>query len=142
MISYELVLPYPPSNNHYKGIVSGNRLKFYIPGVTKRFHHEVAFRFKFQKGIEMGSRRIKIEVDVYPPQGKRCYDLDNIPKVLLDSLQKAGAYKNDSQVDYLLITRKEKYANGALKVRISEFHNCVNYGTCNCDFNFFETAEI
>jgi Holliday junction resolvase RusA-like endonuclease len=132
MEAYELTLPYPPSNNHYKGIVKNPKrpriskrtgrplMQFFIPNQTKRFQLEVAYRFKTQRGIDMGEKRLSVEIDVYPPTGKRGYDLDNVPKVVLDSLQKAGAFKNDSKIDYLLIVRKPKYPNGMLKVRISE----------------------
>ncbi len=132
MDAYELTLPYPPSNNHHKGIVRNPRrpkiskrtgkpiTQFFLPSSTKQFYLEVLYRFKTQFGVPMGNKRLKVDIDVYPPTGKRSYDLDNVPKVVLDALQKAGAYKNDSQIDYLLIVRKEKYMTGMLKVRISE----------------------
>lgn len=131
MESYELTLPYPPSNNHYKGIIRNPKrpriskrtgkplMQFYLPKETERYHAEVAFRFKAQNGKPMLSKRLKVCIDVYAPQGKRGFDLDNIPKVVLDSLQKAGAYKNDSQIDCLIIARQWKYEDGMLIVKIS-----------------------
>jgi Holliday junction resolvase RusA-like endonuclease len=129
---YELTLPYPPSNNHYKGIVKNPKrpriskrtgraiMQFFTPNETKRYHIEVAHRFKIQNGLKMGDKRLRVEIDVYPPLGRRSYDLDNVPKVVLDALQKAEAFNNDSKIDYLLIVRKEKYLEGMLKVRISD----------------------
>jgi hypothetical protein len=85
MDAYELTLPWPPSNNHYKGFVSK-------PRISKRTGKPL----------------------------KCFFILDNIPKVVLDALQKAGAYFDDSQIDYLLIERKEKYPMGMLNLMIME----------------------
>ena len=128
MESYELTLPYPPSNNHHKQMRQGGKISkrtgkpipiFFLPSETKNYHIDVAWRFKTQKGKYFEKCRLHVEIDVYPPTGKRGFYLDNVPKVVLDALQKAGAYKNDSQIDYLLITRKDKYPCGQLKVRIA-----------------------
>lgn len=51
---------------------------------------------------------------------KRVFDLDNTLKSTLDSLQSAGVYKDDSQIDSLHITRgnidpeKKGYLNVAI----------------------------
>lgn len=49
-------------------------------------------------------KRIRMEVVAYPPD-KRRRDLDNLGKSLLDSLQHAGLYQDDSQIDYLSFER-------------------------------------
>jgi len=48
--------------------------------------------------------RLAVEIYVYPPDRRR-RDLDNILKNLLDSMQHAGVYKDDQQIDRLLVIR-------------------------------------
>jgi crossover junction endodeoxyribonuclease RusA len=49
--------------------------------------------------------RIRLAAYVFPPD-KRARDLDNILKVPMDAMQKMGVYKNDSQIDELLVFRE------------------------------------
>lgn len=63
--------------------------------------------------------RLEVEVDAYVPDRRR-RDIDNIPKALLDSLEHAGVFVNDSQIDRLLVTRKGRRPGGAVVVRIAE----------------------
>lgn len=63
--------------------------------------------------------RLSVEISAYPPN-KRIRDLDNLLKVTLDSLQYAGLFENDSQIDSILIKRKEIVPNGQLFVTLSE----------------------
>ena len=53
-------------------------------------------------------KRIRMEVIAYPPD-KRRRDLDNLGKSLLDSLQHAGLYQDDSQIDYLSFERMPEF---------------------------------
>ena len=136
---YELILPYPPSNNHHTGIVRKPRrqkissrtgkplMQFFIPEETQSFRDQVFNHFLIQNGIRMGKLRLRVEIDAHPPKGKRGYDIDNYPKEILDSLAKAGAYANDSQIECLLVTKKRKVLNGKIKVRIGEFNKKRNF---------------
>jgi crossover junction endodeoxyribonuclease RusA len=58
-------------------------------------------------------------MDAFPPDRRR-RDLDNIQKPVLDALQHARVYQDDSQVD-LLVTRRCGPANGGrVDVRLDE----------------------
>ena len=59
-----------------------------------------------------------MEVYLYPPD-KRKRDVDNVLKPLLDALEHAGVYENDSQIDKLCITRMEVKPQGLCDVTIS-----------------------
>lgn len=61
--------------------------------------------------------RLFIEIEAYPPD-KRRRDLDNIFKSLLDSLQHAGVYEDDNQIDKILISRNAERL-GQVVVKIS-----------------------
>jgi crossover junction endodeoxyribonuclease RusA len=124
----EIKLPYPPSVNHYKRagrITTTANGKIYQKRVnsdaTNRFFYEVwveISRMRSQEGLKsFGDATISVEIDAYPPD-KRKRDLDNILKVLLDSLQKTSVYKDDNQIARLLVTRCPTIAQGQIIVRI------------------------
>ncbi len=50
------------------------------------------------------SDRLGIHIKAYPPD-RRKRDLDNICKLVFDSLQTAGVFKNDEQFDSIFIER-------------------------------------
>ena len=64
------------------------------------------------------SGRLSVEFYVYTPDRRR-RDIDNLSKGLLDSMQYAGIYIDDNQVDRLLIVR-EPEIGGYVDVRITE----------------------
>lgn len=128
-MEFTLKLPYPPSNNHYKrknknfGKISkrtGKKIKlFVLEPETDRYHREVWFRFRIQGGKKLLSKTIRMEVLVYPPD-RRKRDLDNVLKVLMDSLQKAEAYEDDFYIQELMLVRKEIIIGGELIVKLME----------------------
>jgi crossover junction endodeoxyribonuclease RusA len=63
--------------------------------------------------------RLSMQIFAYPPD-KRKRDLDNLIKVLQDSLQKSGLFNDDSQIDKLYIERKEVKKSGCLEIIIEE----------------------
>lgn len=110
-----ITLPFPPSVNHY-WMRSGNRCYIGSKGIA--FRKEVFVRCN-EVGIKFHpTARLFMEIDVYPPD-KRRRDVDNLCKATLDSLQHAGVYEDDNQIDRLLIDRKELIL-GQLIVRITE----------------------
>lgn len=63
--------------------------------------------------------RISVHIQACPPD-KRARDLDNLLKCVLDSLEGAGLFVSDSQVDRILIERMEPKKDGCLLVKIEE----------------------
>ena len=73
-----------------------------------------------KRGAEgFGSSRVEVDIQAYPPD-RRKRDLDNIQKILLDSLQAAGIYKDDCQVDKITISRGPVVPEGMIVVDIKE----------------------
>ena len=108
-----LTLPYPPSVNHYWGVRGIHR---YL-GVKGKF-----FRLKVSEAVATLNRptltgRIAVFVSLYPPD-KRNRDIDNVLKALLDALEHAGCYENDSQIDDIRIVRCEPRKGGSCVVVI------------------------
>lgn len=57
-------------------------------------------------------------ISLYPPD-RRKRDIDNVLKALLDALQHAGCYEDDSQLDDLRIVRCEVRKGGSCVVVIT-----------------------
>lgn len=64
--------------------------------------------------------RLAILVEAYPPDRRR-RDLDNLFKALLDAMQYAGVYLDDSQADRLTIARRDTVAPGRVEVVVEEW---------------------
>ncbi len=65
-----------------------------------------------------------VEVDVCPPDHRR-RDIDNFLKSLLDALEAAGVYHDDSQIVGLTIRKLEPVVDGRTQVRITEAENSM-----------------
>jgi crossover junction endodeoxyribonuclease RusA len=65
-------------------------------------------------------RDISAIIYVYPPDRRR-RDIDNVLKAILDALQRAGVYNDDSQISRLYIERCEPVRGGAVRVILSTF---------------------
>ena len=112
----KLTLPYPPTVNHYWGQLGSKK---FLGKKGKQFRDDVvisAYACNAQEGPLKG--RLHVQVYLYPPD-KRKRDVDNVLKPLLDALEHAGVYENDSQIDKLCITRCEVIPNGSCHVEIS-----------------------
>lgn len=123
-----LNLPYPPSINHYWRRV-GPRTLISREGRTFRKNVCALLRQGFGGQALLGGGgprkppsggRIALAMDAFPPDRRR-RDLDNLAKPVLDALEHAGIYEDDSQIDLLVTRRREIVPGGCLSVRIDEF---------------------
>jgi crossover junction endodeoxyribonuclease RusA len=98
-----LTLPWPPSVNSYW---RRNGSRYFVSAKGIQYRKEVFFIAYDVRAnsIFPKDERISVSIKAYPPD-KRKRDLDNILKSLLDSLQHAGVYDDDSQIDKLYIER-------------------------------------
>ena len=137
MKELELILPWPPSVNHYKKvgrIVKTKTGKLYQQrkntDETKTFYFLTYQQAKLQMPSEWLKFAIsetisfEIDVDLHPPN-KRLYDLDNRLKVLLDGLVHAHVIKDDSQITRLLVQKMDIIEHGKVIVRIRERLECT-----------------
>lgn len=109
----QLLLPWPPSVNHYWGQAGKNR---FIGKKGKEFRMAVAEACAEQEitGLE---GRLAVHVALFPPD-KRKRDVDNLLKALLDACEHAGCYESDSQIDELHIVRQEVRKGGGCTILI------------------------
>lgn len=105
-----IVLPWPPSVNGYWRSVNGRN----ILSKRGRIYKQAAARAVLAAGANKHlSGRLRVKLVAYPPNNAR-RDLDNLAKGVLDSMQGAGVYLDDSQVDELIITRAEVERGGVV----------------------------
>jgi len=113
-----MMLPYPPSVNHYWRTWRGRVL---VSARGRAYRQEVgALLFENRPRKPPAAGRIALSIDAFPPDRRR-RDLDNLPKSLLDALQHASLYHDDSQIDILTIQRGRPRSPGVVAVRLAEF---------------------
>lgn len=111
-------LPWPPSVNHYWRRCGA---RYFVSQEGNRFRDKV-INICSQLSIKFDSEtRLEIFIEAYPPDRRR-RDLDNILKSLLDSLQHAGVYDDDSQIDGIHVVRMPS-REGKVVVKIQSILN-------------------
>lgn len=116
-----ITLPYPPSVNHYWRHFRGRTV---ISREGRAFRTNVCALLAGGRGN--GPRkppaggRIALAMDAFPPDRRR-RDLDNIQKPVLDALQHAGVYDDDSQIDLLVTRRRDLAVPPRLEVELNEY---------------------
>ena len=115
MISF--VLPFPPSvNTYYRRGAHAT----YMSKAGRKFKTEVAEIVSQNKQNKLGLSRICVSMVIWP-RDRRKFDIDNRIKSVLDSLQDAGVFDNDEQIDELTVVRGNKIVpGGCVKVVIKE----------------------
>ena len=113
----ELKLPVPPTINHYyirtrRGMFIGKK------GVAFREETALLFKQKYPSH-ETSKENLKVNIDFTPPDRRR-RDVDNILKCLLDSLEKSGIYKDDSQIIELRVRKLDPAKPGFITVTVEE----------------------
>ena len=108
--------PYPPSLNHLYATFKGRRI---LSATGRKYKKAVADIVLLTPDTKKLSGSVYIDIQVYVPD-KRRRDLDNIVKIIFDSLGNAGLFEDDSQVDEFRVTRKEKVKDGYVIVEVKE----------------------
>ena len=109
-----LDLPYPPSINNY-WIASGHRR--FISKRGQEFRQAVWIECLQRRVPKLGSQSLMVHI-VLQPRNKKLMDIDNCAKAILDSLEHAGIFDSDVQVQKLLIERGEQVKGGGCQVMI------------------------
>lgn len=112
----QLVLPWPPSSNTYW---RRNGPRYFITAAGIAYRQQVAILGREWRDRFAKEQRVSVIVEAYPPD-KRRRDVDNIFKCLLDSMQWAKIYVDDSQIDRLFVERKAVEPPGKVIVSIDE----------------------
>ena len=115
MHEYEFELPFPPSVNSIWRVFQNRKI---ISAAGRKYRIKAIEQIKSQKvNQEALTQRLSVSIDFYPPD-KRKRDLDNFNKAPLDALSHAGFWEDDSQIDRLVLTRKEVIKGGKLIIKV------------------------
>lgn len=108
-----ITLPYPPSVNHYWRTFQGRMI---LSKAGREYRHAAAVVALSQRTERFAATdRLSLLLHVCPPDRRR-RDLDNVLKAVLDALQHAGVYPDDSQIDDLRVTRLRPVSGGEVRV--------------------------
>lgn len=112
-----LELPFPPSvNTYYRRGAHAT----YMSKAGREYKQAVAEYIASGDFPKMGDKRLCVSMVIWP-RDRRVFDLDNRLKSVLDSIQDAGLFHSDSQVDELCIYRGSQIVpGGSIKVMIEE----------------------
>ena len=111
-----LTLPFPPSMNTYWRNFRGRTV---LSKSGREYKEKVADYCAEYNVPKLGEAKLRISMVLFP-RDKRKTDLDNRIKCVLDSLENAGVFDNDFQVDELSIVRGKPIKGGAIRVLIEE----------------------
>ncbi len=112
----EIVLPWPPSVNHYWKLGRG---RIFLGTEGRRYKLAVVGAVRCL-GVQPFVGDVSLEIEAYPPD-RRKRDLDNIQKSIWDALGKAGLYDDDSQVKHVEAWMREPIPGGKIVVCISDY---------------------
>lgn len=110
-----LELPLPPSMNTYWRNFRGRTVLSKGGRVYKLAVKEYVAT---QNTPKFGDERLGTTITIFP-RDKRSIDLDNRLKALFDSLQDAGVFDDDSQIDRIYICRGMIKKGGGCTITIS-----------------------
>jgi len=118
-MTISLTLPWPPSVNRYYRSISRGALagRVLISEEGRAYRLAVDAVVREAKARKCYDVPLSVAILASPPD-RRARDLDNLFKSVLDSLQHAGVYLNDSQIDRLLIERGPIVKGGGLVVSV------------------------
>lgn len=114
----ELTLPYPPSVNHYFSYYQGRPV---LSKDARSYRHQVR-RIAIAKCIKPMMGPLNVHIDIFPPD-KRRRDIDNCFKSVLDALQHAGVFWDDSQIIVLHAVKHPTAQEGHVNVAIHEMED-------------------
>lgn len=109
-----LILPWPPSMNTYWRHFRGHTV---LSKAGREYKVAVAEYVASNDVPKFGDKRLRITL-ILQPRDKRKIDIDNRIKCVLDSLQEAGVFDDDWQIDELHVHRAEQVKGGRLLVSI------------------------
>lgn len=123
MTSVKIRLPWPPSVNRmwrtpHKGPLAGRTM---LSKEGRQFRADVEENL-LRQGIPRRalSGRLEVTIRCWPPD-RRARDLDNLPKGILDALQKSGVIDDDKLIDVLHVHRCQIMPPlGGIEVQIDE----------------------
>ena len=102
---------WPPTSNSYYRNVNGRMV------MSKKGREFLQYGLTLIPQREALTGKLYVRVKLYPPD-RRKRDIDNHLKALLDLMTKAGVWNDDSQVDFLSVSREDIVKKGKVSIEI------------------------
>ena len=113
-------LPFPPTVNTIWRTSSYHGQQRTTLSAKGRAYRKAVQQCVFMDGFMHRMRlsgRLGMTITLHAPD-KRCRDIDNYSKAILDAFTHAGVWDDDEQIDYLLIERGENRKAGLAVVEV------------------------
>ena len=119
--SMTIDLPWPPTANKYWRNVCGRMV---LSREGRRYREAVdglIWQLTCESGhaVSFGSADLELEIDAHPPDNRR-RDLDNLLKPILDALQYAEVFEDDSQIVKILIRKRCVVSAGVVRIYLRQ----------------------
>ena len=127
-----IVLPFPPSVNHYwndQVRFDKKRRKHVVHKFVckrgKEFRTQVLQQCMLQKAYNLRlDGPLQYKLWLYPPKNYARWDIDNFRKALLDALAHARVYNDDTQLEHDEAWKMPKHPDGGRAIiQIAEYTN-------------------
>jgi crossover junction endodeoxyribonuclease RusA len=113
-MSVDLRLPWPPSvNTYWRHIAIHGRPRTLISKAGREYRQAVCREVVAAHAVKQYDCELYVSIIAYPPD-RRARDVDNLLKAVLDGMQAAGVYLNDTQICTLSITKSRTIHPGGL----------------------------
>jgi crossover junction endodeoxyribonuclease RusA len=109
-------LDWPPTGNHCYTVARGRKI---LANKGRNYRHSAVARIREQANGKSVQGRLRVRILASPPD-RRARDLDNLIKLPLDCLQKAGVIENDAKIDELTVQRLHPCLDGLLQIYVSQ----------------------
>jgi len=111
----KLHIPWPPSVNTYWRNVNGRMMISKQGRLYRKNIAQMAMQNRWERFM---ADRLSVTINAYPPD-RRKRDLDNLPKAIFDSLQHAGIFDDDEQIDFFSVQRGQIIKPGRVTLTIT-----------------------
>jgi len=122
MTHITLQVPWPPTGNHAYTVARGRKI---LSSKGRVYRDQVAVMIAAAARGERLAGRLSVRIEAYPPDN-RVRDLDNLIKLPIDCVKRAGVIADDGDIDLLSIERGYTCKGGALWIRISSLERQDN----------------
>lgn len=114
-------LPWPPSVNHYWKTTTRRGRPIVLLSKKGEDYRLAVIKTVLLDRVPMNvlSGRLSVAISAFPPD-RRCRDLDNLFKAILDCLKCSGVIRDDGDIDVLSIARMLPEKGGRVHVEIFE----------------------
>ena len=121
MTTVNLQLPWPPSvNTYWRHISLRGKARVLVSKAGREYRVAVQRAVLAARGVAQMAGDVRVSIVAYPPD-RRARDVDNLLKAVLDGMQAAGVYLNDTQICTLAITKSRTiHPGGTLSVSVTE----------------------